>query len=317
MMGVGDEFLGSVGAMEKDSTTPCGETQAKRRHSNAYLLASLFTASCLISCGGPQTDAVQPVTDTVAVDTLAAKMETAKKTERPAGDTTYRIYLTFDDGPYRTTPKLIELLRSKGIRASFFLVGSQIAYSREYDSLYRLVRDHPDFKVYNHSYSHAVTKGRIDRYYSNPASVWSDLERNKPFMASGPAITRLPGLNTWRTPKRRQHSDRSRRLVSMLDSRNITEHIVGWDIEWKKRTGNDRAFFSRFVKLTEDLLSKAPQDQRDVVILSHDYLYSTPLSLELLGEFIDHFQRKGNVRFDWVENLPGVDTANAFSWAHK
>ena len=36
------------------------------------------------------------------------------------------VYLTFDDGPCSSTPKLLELLKEEGVPATFFLVGNQL-----------------------------------------------------------------------------------------------------------------------------------------------------------------------------------------------
>jgi len=47
---------------------------------------------------------------------------------------------------------------------------------------------------------------------------------------------------------------------------------------------------------------------RDVVILSHDYLYRTPESLALLSDFIDHFQKGNAIKFDWIHHLPGLSS---------
>jgi len=61
----------------------------------------------------------------------------------------------------------------------------------------------------------------------------------------------------------------------------------------------------------EKKLSRAPIHKRDVVILLHDYQFKTTQSLTLLGEFIDHFLQKGAVRFDWIEQLPGLESGAA------
>lgn len=49
------------------------------------------------------------------------------------GDATgNRIYLTFDDGPdRRNTPKILDILKAEGVKATFFFLGSQIASAPE------------------------------------------------------------------------------------------------------------------------------------------------------------------------------------------
>ena len=94
-------------------------------------------------------------------------------------DTGIIIYLTFDDGPYLTTPSIDSLLSSLRVKASFFIVGSQMGGTKKYDSTFLAIKNNHLFKLYNHTYSHAISKGRINRYYAHPDSVWSDITRNK------------------------------------------------------------------------------------------------------------------------------------------
>lgn len=71
---------------------------------------------------------------------------------RPAPVAGPRVALFFDDGPHPTiTPMILELLRSAGVKASFFLVGRQC---EAYPSLVRKIRDE-GHTVGSHSYSHA------------------------------------------------------------------------------------------------------------------------------------------------------------------
>ena len=58
--------------------------------------------------------------------------------------------LTFDDGPTQHTPQLLQLLRERGIKATFFLLGSQVR--RKPDLVRRIVAE--GHEVANHSYSH-------------------------------------------------------------------------------------------------------------------------------------------------------------------
>lgn len=61
------------------------------------------------------------------------------------------IALTFDDGPDRTyTPKVLDILKEKGVKATFFIVGSAGALNS--DLLLRLYREGHD--IGNHTFSH-------------------------------------------------------------------------------------------------------------------------------------------------------------------
>jgi peptidoglycan-N-acetylglucosamine deacetylase len=75
-------------------------------------------------------------------------LATRGKTETSGG----RIALTFDDGPDpRTTPPVLDTLREHGVKATFFVVGSQVEENP--GLLRRIVRE--GHTIGNHTYDHA------------------------------------------------------------------------------------------------------------------------------------------------------------------
>ena len=67
-----------------------------------------------------------------------------------------RVALTFDDGPDpRTTPLILDTLRDRGVRATFFVVGRQVAENP--GLLRRIVED--GHAIGNHTYDHADMSG--------------------------------------------------------------------------------------------------------------------------------------------------------------
>jgi peptidoglycan/xylan/chitin deacetylase (PgdA/CDA1 family) len=63
----------------------------------------------------------------------------------------HKVALTFDDGPDKIyTPKILDVLKEKGARATFYLVGSQIV--RHPDIVRRIYAEGHD--IGNHSYTH-------------------------------------------------------------------------------------------------------------------------------------------------------------------
>ena len=71
-----------------------------------------------------------------------------------AGESDRKIaYLTFDDGPYKLTDKVLDILKENNIKATFFCIGKT-----EVDDKYqRIVNE--GHVLANHTYSHAITKG--------------------------------------------------------------------------------------------------------------------------------------------------------------
>ena len=88
-------------------------------------------------CGG-----AQPAGDAVAADSAAAAEN--------GGDIKY-VALTFDDGPSpRCTPQLLDGLKERGVRATFFVVGCQVV--KDPDIVIRMAQE--GHQVGNHSYDH-------------------------------------------------------------------------------------------------------------------------------------------------------------------
>lgn len=64
--------------------------------------------------------------------------------------------ITFDDGPSRHTPRLLEILKEHGVPATFFLVGNQIRY---HGALVRRIEEE-GHEIANHTLSHMTLRHR-------------------------------------------------------------------------------------------------------------------------------------------------------------
>jgi len=222
-------------------------------------------------------------------------------------DTGIIIYLTFDDGPYLTTPSVDSLLSSLRIKASFFIVGSQMGGTKKYDSTFLAVKNNPLFKLYNHTYSHAISKGRINRYYTHPDSVWSDIVRNKEFLGLTSNITRLPGSNSWKIGNHRRGTNLvAYKVIKLTDSLMLPQSFIGWDTEWQINASEQKRNVDSLVFQAGELTVRKRTNQKHVVVLLHDFLFRTDTSLAHLTYFIEQLQKKYNCRFEWIENYPGL-----------
>ena len=117
------------------------KTQAKAQESRktaAAVLGVLASGICAVAAAPP-------------VQNLAAQM--ADDSPRP------RVALTLDDGPHPVyTKRLLDGLQSRGIRATFFVVGENISGSEE---LIRRMADEGHV-IGNHTYSHIKLSGITD-----------------------------------------------------------------------------------------------------------------------------------------------------------
>ena len=183
-----------------------------------------FILFCIIACQSAP-DAKQPV--------VSPKKETKNNPLVATPDTGLIIYLTFDDGPYKTTPNIVKVLEKENIKASFFIVGSQRDRSTAFDSTYRRNLMNPMIRFYNHSYSHAISGGRIKHYYKNPEAVLADLEKNRAYIPAASKIIRLPGKTIWRTKIRNRTDKMTAGLIKLMDEKGLSDRIMGWDFSWK------------------------------------------------------------------------------------
>lgn len=96
------------------------------------------------------------------------------------------VALTFDDGPSIYTPELLDILKSKNAKATFFIVGSRVAGQEQ--TIQRIVNE--GHEVGNHSFSHTDFR-RIDQAQIDAEVLQT---QNEIFRASGvrPHVLRPP-----------------------------------------------------------------------------------------------------------------------------
>lgn len=145
--------------------------------------------------------------DIVAIADGAAQSSftvvTAVQTGRPA------LALTFDDGPHpRHTPRLLDMLREHGAKATFFLIGQRVATWPELAA--RIVEE--GHELGNHTWSHPFLNRRSD------ASVLREIDRtsNAIYRATGKApVTFRPPYGAF-TPRQQQMLHAERGLPTIM-----------------------------------------------------------------------------------------------------
>jgi len=140
------------------------------------------------------------------------------RTQRFTGST--KVALTFDDGPEPTwTPKVLDLLRSNGVKATFCLVGTEV---RKYPALVqRIVRE--GHTLCNHTWHHELDLGTKPE-----AEIRANLE------ATSREIRRaVPGAKI----KYFRHPGGLWTAAAVKVAREMGMSPLGWDVDpldWKK-----------------------------------------------------------------------------------
>lgn len=117
------------------------------------------------------------------------------------GRTEYKIaYITFDDGPYYLTHSVIDVLKEKRVKATFFTIG--LNKDRCFDNssadcsiMYKKIVDN-GHTIANHTYSHLI----FDGLYSSTNSFITQIEKQENMIKERTGvttnITRFPGGST-------------------------------------------------------------------------------------------------------------------------
>ena len=187
----------------------------------------------------------------------------------PGGGRT--IALTFDDGPGPYTPRVLEILRAKGVRATFFLIGNNVpqwpAYARQVAAEGHLIGNHTETHPHMAELSRAAQKREVDRA---GASIRS---------ATGvrPCVFRPPYGNFNRT------------TVEVAGSRRMS--TIMWSVstnDWAQPKTLTR-------KGTRKIIANAKAAAKDKhpVLLMHDGGHQRPSLVAALPAIIDYFKARG------------------------
>ena len=197
-----------------------------------------------------------------------------------------KVSLTFDDGPDPTiTPRVLDTLREQELKATFFVVGRQVA--KHPDLLRRIVRE--GHTLGNHTYSHS------DMADLAPARMRWELRSTQ--RAVDDALGYHYEMSMMRPPYGSPYFDGPGDLpVFQKVVRGQGLFVVTWTVDPRDYLfdGQPESVLRRVARA--DRLKKREGDE---VLLLHD---TKPQTAEALPEIIAHYQSLG-LRFASVEEL--------------
>ena len=81
---------------------------------------------------------------------------------------------------------------------------------------------------------------------------------------------------------------------------------MGWDLEWEADSLNRpvQSPDSLLQQLEQAFVNNASFVPGHVVLLCHDWMFTSPAYKEELDAFIRLVKRAGNIRFEWLKNYP-------------
>ena len=209
---------------------------------------------------------------------LASELE--KKIQN--GETDKKIaYLTFDDGPYYNTYKVLGILKEKKVKATFFTtsINGEKCYDNKNANCYALYKEYlkAGHTIANHTYTHAIWRGL---YYSTDSFMDAVIRQEEHIKNQTDGyvtnILRFPG-----------GSPTAGRLKDSIITR-LRERGYGW-VDWSAQDGdggsmNDWATGWR--TFTNSI------NENIEVVLFHDYHHVTT---SMLPNVIDYLRERNYI----------------------
>lgn len=181
------------------------------------------------------------------------------------------IYLTFDDGPSVITNKILDILKERDVKATFFLIGNQIKGFE--DTVERINKEGHSIGL--HTYSH-----KYKRIYKNSDAFIKEMLdcRNEVNRTTGtnPNIIRFPGGS------RKILNDE---FLTKLHKNNFK--IYDWNIQISDGINPKTSPKKLFREATKNTTSTFP-----IILLMHcDYMHKN--TCEALPRIIEYYKQQG------------------------
>ncbi|MEG0073930.1 MAG: polysaccharide deacetylase family protein, partial [Clostridia bacterium] len=177
--------------------------------------------------------------------------------EKPKPKNVKTIYLTFDDGPSKVTPALLDMLKKNNVKATFFVIGSQLDGYRD------VVKRASDegHAIYIHCYYH-----NYKEIYSSSENFFKDIE------ATRAKIKEITGkdVNIFRFAGGSSNTV-SRGINKGIMSRLVKESIdrgysyFDWNVDSRDASGNISSYL-----ISKNLIQGTNIYTNTVVPLMHD-----------------------------------------------
>lgn len=187
-------------------------------------------------------------------------------------------YLTFDDGPSNNTHEILDILKQYNIKATFFVLGSQVQVFPETTN--RIYNE--GHYIANHGYSH-----KYSSIYQSPEQVLNEYNQCSEVVAKtinvpeyNSHLFRFPGGSVGG-----KYADLKKQAITLLDQNNILH------IDWNSLTG-DSEKANPTEEYLMDNLQKTTEGKNNLVVLMHD-AQAKHITVETLPKVIEYLQQQG------------------------
>ncbi|BFT69011.1 polysaccharide deacetylase family protein [Paenibacillus sp. P36] len=196
-------------------------------------------------------------------------------------------YLTFDDGPSNSTRKILHILKTNGVTATFFVIGTETSEGK---SLYKEIAAE-GHALGNHTYSHDY-----NRIYKSPEAFIKDVRRLDRLLEETvgfrPEILRFPGGSNNQVSRK----SGGRGIMNQVTAKAKEQGYQYFD--WNV-SSTDAAAPVQDRDMIIDSVMSASKGKKRIIVLMHDNTYKTT-TLEALPVVIRKLKAAG-FRFDKLQ----------------
>ena len=193
------------------------------------------------------------------------------------------VFLTFDDGTSTTnTPKVLDILKKEGVKATFFITGQNVEYGGEKARDLIKQEFNEGHAIANHSYTHDVKKLYPNRVLDIDAFK-ADFEKNDKMLKEvlgkyfSTRVIRCPGgYGSWKGMEPLDEYLDENKMIS------IDWTSLNADAECKKKNAKELANYA----------IKTSEGKEMVVLLMHD-TYGKEETVKALPAIIKYFKDNG------------------------
>lgn len=201
------------------------------------------------------------------------------------------VYLTFDDGPSATTELVLDVLKEKNVRATFFVIAAE--NNQKYlPLLSRTVAEGHTVGLHSHSHQYS-------NIYESDHAFWNDIDRLRlavaPYGCGDSMLLRFPGGSTNTVSHRYGGSD----IMESLKDEAVEKgyRYFDWNVSAEDAVGGHPSASEIYSNVVREA-----DKHNECVVLMHDTA-ATKNSAAALPQIIDWFQKAG-YRFDTLDNKP-------------
>ena len=201
------------------------------------------------------------------------------------------IFLTFDDGPSRMTPKVLDLLKQYNAKATFFLIGSELT---KYKDLVKRMQDE-GHTIALHSNTHNYKK-----IYASDEAFWKDMEtlskRVEEITGEKSRLIRFPG-GTSNTVSRKYSPGIMTRLEKQAHEKGYL--VYDWTISSADASGHNVAAS----KISNSVIKGMKNSRSPKIALMHD-AGGKQTTVDALSAILDYGNKNGYIFAAMDETVP-------------